>query len=68
MIINPHHQYISVTLFDIYQDSQIEAGKKSAAFSIVLRAKDRTLTDEEADRAVGRAVKAVEALGARLRK
>jgi phenylalanyl-tRNA synthetase beta chain len=36
-----------VRLFDVYQGSQVEAGKKSVAFSLVYRAEDRTLTDEE---------------------
>ncbi|MDR2610418.1 MAG: phenylalanine--tRNA ligase subunit beta [Clostridiales Family XIII bacterium] len=37
----------SVKLFDIYRGRQIEAGKKSLAFSLVYRAADRTLTDGE---------------------
>ncbi|MFC4766945.1 phenylalanine--tRNA ligase subunit beta [Effusibacillus consociatus] len=36
-----------VRLFDVYQGEQVESGKKSVAFSIVYRAEDRTLTDEE---------------------
>ena len=38
-----------VTLFDVYQGKGIEAGKKSVAFNLVLRADDRSLTSEEAD-------------------
>ncbi len=38
-----------VTLFDIYRGPGIAAGKKSVAFSLVLRADDRSLTSEEAD-------------------
>ena len=38
-------------LFDVYTDEKIGAGKKSLAFSVVFRAKDRTLTDEEANAA-----------------
>ena len=49
-----------VSLFDLYTGSQIEKGKKSAAFSLVLRATDRTLTDAEADKAVQDAVKLLE--------
>ena len=37
-------------LFDIYKGSQIPDGKKSVAYSVVMRAADRTLTDEEADK------------------
>ena len=36
-------------LFDIYTGAPIPAGKKSVAFSLKLRADDRTLTDTEAD-------------------
>ena len=38
-----------VALFDIYQGKGIPEGKKSVAFSLVLRADDRSLTSEEAD-------------------
>ena len=37
------------TLFDVYTGAPIPDGKKSVAFSLKLRAEDRTLTDEEAD-------------------
>lgn len=37
----------SVKLFDVYKGAQIPDGKKSVAYSITLRADDRTLTDEE---------------------
>lgn len=56
-----------IKLFDVYQGEQIGAGKKSVAFSLKLRSADHTLTDEEADAAVKRAVKALEKLGALLR-
>ena len=57
----------SVKLFDVYQGEQIERDKKSVAFSLTLRASDRTLTDEEADSAVKKALKALAELGAVLR-
>lgn len=56
-----------ISLFDVYEGKQIEAGRKSAAFNLRLRASDRTLTDEEADAAMKRAVKALEKIGAALR-
>ena len=37
----------SAAIFDVYQGSQIEEGKKSVAFSLVFRSHDRTLVDEE---------------------
>jgi len=36
-------------LFDIYQGPGVPAGKKSVAFSLVLRSDERSLTGEEAD-------------------
>lgn len=39
----------NVELFDIYTGAPIPEGKKSIAFSLLLRADDRTLTDKEAD-------------------
>ena len=44
-------------LFDIYKGSQIPEGKKSIAFTITLRAADRTLVDEEVDTVMKRIVK-----------
>ena len=38
-----------VALFDIYTGTGIPAGKKSVAFSLTLRADDRSLTAQEAD-------------------
>ena len=38
-----------VQLFDIYRGKGVDEGKKSVAFSLVLRADDRSLTAEEAD-------------------
>ncbi|MEW9031677.1 MAG: phenylalanine--tRNA ligase subunit beta [Planifilum fimeticola] len=37
----------SVTLFDVYTGEQVGNEKKSLAYSLVYRAEDRTLTDEE---------------------
>lgn len=34
-------------LFDVYQGQQVEAGKKSMAYSLIFRSRERTLTDEE---------------------
>ena len=41
----------SVKLFDIYRGQQIGDGKKSVSMRVTLRAADRTLTVEEADKA-----------------
>lgn len=57
----------SIELFDVYEGAQIGAGKKSVAFSLVLRSSDRTLTDEEADAAVKNAIRDLGKIGAELR-
>jgi phenylalanyl-tRNA synthetase beta chain len=40
----------SVALFDIYRGPQLGEGKKSVSLRVTLRAADRTLTVEEADK------------------
>lgn len=57
----------NITLFDVYEGNQIESGKKSVAFSLKLRSKNKTLTDDDADSAMKKAIKAIEKLGATLR-
>jgi phenylalanyl-tRNA synthetase beta chain len=37
----------AVNIFDVYQGKGLPEGKKSLAFSLVFRAPDRTLTDDE---------------------
>lgn len=56
-----------VTLFDIYQGNQIAEGKKSVSFSLRLRSHEGTLTDEQADAAMKRVLKALDRIGAVLR-
>ncbi len=41
----------SAVVFDVYRGTQIGEGKKSVSIRVTLRAADRTLTDEEADKA-----------------
>lgn len=57
----------SIELFDVYEGEQIGKGKKSVAFNLIFRAEDRTLTDEECNAAVKKAIAAAEKLGAELR-
>lgn len=45
----PHLE--SVELFDIFEDPALGDGKKSMAYSLVFRAPDRTLTDDEVNAA-----------------
>ncbi len=58
----------SITLFDVYTGAQIADNMKSVAFNIKMRSAERTLTDEEADAAMKRAIKALAAIGIELRK
>ena len=57
-----------VELFDIYRGIGVAPGNKSVAFSLTLRADDRSLTGEEADEDVKSILALLEAeLGAKLR-
>lgn len=56
-----------IRLFDVYKGEQIEAGKKSVAFSILLRAADCTLTEERTTATMKRVMKELEKVGATLR-
>lgn len=68
-IVNGAGKYLeSVKLFDVYQGKQIQAGKKSVAFSLTLRSADGTLTDEQATNTVNKAIKSLEKIGAFLRQ
>ena len=49
-----------VALFDIYRGPQIGEGKKSVSLRVSLRATDRTLTVEEADKASAKILGAME--------
>jgi phenylalanyl-tRNA synthetase beta chain len=59
----------SVELFDVYEGHPIASGKKSVALACRYRAKDRTLTDEEVNRAHAALIEKAKALlGAELRQ
>ena len=49
----------TLNFFDIYTGAQVGEGKKSVSYSLSLRAEDRTLTDEEVDRTVGKILDAL---------
>ena len=54
------HILESVKLFDVYKGKGIPEGQKSVAYSLSMRAPDRTLTDEECDKAMKNALAALE--------
>ncbi len=56
-----------VELFDVYRGEQIASDKKSVSYKIVMRSADGTMTDEQADAAMKRVLKALTKLGAELR-
>ena len=58
----------SFRLFDIYEGSQIKEGFKSVAYSIVFRAKDRTLEESDVSSAMTKILKGLEELGIELRQ
>ncbi len=57
----------AVQLFDMYTGEQVPQGKKSLSYKMIMRKKDSTLTDEEADASVAKVLKALEAAGVTLR-
>ena len=62
-------QYLeSYALFDLYEGAQIKEGHKSVAYSIVFRAKDRTLEEADVSKAMDAILGALEEMGIELRK
>lgn len=58
----------SYALFDLYEGAQIKEGYKSVAYSIVFRAKDKTLEEVEISQAMEKILAGLEELGIELRK
>ncbi len=56
-----------VKLFDIYEGAQVKQGYKSMAYTVTLRAKDHTLTDEEINGTVKKILNGLERMGVELR-
>ncbi len=55
-------------VFDVYKGKSLESGKKSVAVSMLLRDKDKTLTDDDANKVQQKILKKLEkTLGAELR-
>lgn len=57
----------TIQLFDVYQGEQIESGKKSVAFNIVLRSAENTLAEEQVNSTMKKVMKELEKVGANLR-
>ena len=54
--------------FDIYEGEQVGEGKKSVAFALTFRAKDRTLADTEINEIMEKILAELTKLGANLRQ
>ncbi len=57
-----------VQLFDVFRGGNIPAGKKSMAYSLTLRAEERTLNEEDITKAMAAILAALEKQGAKLRE
>ena len=58
----------SLSLFDIYEGKQVKDGYKSMAYSLVFRAKDKTLTEEEISGTMKKIYNGLESMGIELRQ
>ena len=58
----------SVSLFDVYEGSQIKEGYKSVAYALTFRAKDRNLEEADVAGAMKKILNGLEQMGAELRK
>ena len=56
-----------LTLFDIYEGSQIKEGFKSMAYSLLFRDKEKTMEDDEINSAMKKILKGLQDLGIELR-
>ncbi|MBQ4424927.1 MAG: phenylalanine--tRNA ligase subunit beta [Lachnospiraceae bacterium] len=57
----------SVELFDVYEGEQVGAGKKSVAYKLVFRAKDRTLEEKDITGVMNKILNGLGQLGIELR-
>ncbi len=57
----------SLELFDVYEGEQLEAGKKSVAYKLVLRAPDRTLEEKDISTVMNKILNGLEQMGISLR-
>jgi len=57
----------SYNLFDVYEGSQIEEGKKSVAYKVTFRASDRTLEDKEISDIMDKILESLKEMGIELR-
>ena len=58
----------SIELFDLYRGEKLGAGKKSLAYHVLLQAPDKTLSDGDAAKFLGRVERLIAERGGELRK
>ena len=58
----------SYQLFDIYEGTQIKEGYKSMAYSVVFRAKDKTMEEAEITTVMKKILNGLESMGIELRQ
>lgn len=58
----------SFKLFDIYEGTQIKEGYKSMAYSVVFRAKDKTMEEAEITTVMKKILNGLESMGIELRQ
>ncbi|WP_456435713.1 phenylalanine--tRNA ligase subunit beta [Thermovibrio ammonificans] len=67
-VIRESARYLEkLKLFDVYEGKGIPEGKKSVAFSLTFRAKEKTLSDEEVNKIMADIIEALQRSGATLR-
>ena len=59
---------MALLFFDLYRGSSLGPGRKSLAYHVVLRAPERTLSDEDCARYLGRVERALAEIGGELRR
>ncbi len=57
----------SYKLFDVYEGEQVAAGKKSVAYTMTFRAKDRTLSDQEVSEIINKILSELGKMGIEIR-
>lgn len=57
----------SIEVFDVYRGEQIANNQKSISYKLTMRDKEKTLTDEDVDRSIEKALSSLEKINVKLR-
>ena len=58
---------MDIELFDVFKGESLGEGRKSLAYHVTLQSANKTLTDKDAQKFLGRLGRILEGLGAELR-